>query len=683
VLATDRARLVGDPVALVVAESRYLAEDACELIDVEYVELPAVASVEQAQDAARPAIFEEIGSNVLVPANSRQYGDFDAVFGEADRVLSLHLDTHRVQNVPMECRGSVSSWDEDSGSLTMWSACQGTHTVRGIVAKKLGLEPERVRIRTGDVGGSFGLKVGASREDIACAVASRVLRRPVKWTEDRYENLNSSGQAREETFDVAVAITGEGEILGLDVHMIIDAGAYTGMGGGVGGAIEATIPGPYKMRAMQFETAVMVTNKATYVPYRGPWAAETFVRERVVDTVARAIGKDPLEVRMLNCARPGLEPADMITGRSLVGVTAYESLARMREVVDIAAFRARQAAAAAEGRYLGLGMATFIEAAPGPRGSGPVGMERMGMELADDGTVHVFTAQMPHGQSHETTIAQVAADELGTPFEDIRVVVGDSDLVPPGFTGGSRAATMMGGAARMSARELRRRILMVAGHLLEASADDLDVDAGKVFVRGVPSISVSFADVAAASHAAEMNQFLDTPGEGVEVDLRVENTYDGGAGGWSGGTHCAIVEVDAATGLVSFERYVVVEDCGEIINPAVVDGQICGGVAQGIGAVLLERSAYDDEGRYLSATFMDYLLPSTTDIPTIEVHHLESVLLDDDVNFRGVGEGGMIVTPACVVNAIEDALTPFGVEIREQHLPPARILELIGAIPTE
>jgi carbon-monoxide dehydrogenase large subunit len=301
----------------------------------------------------------------------------------------------------------------------------------------------------------------------------------------------------------------------------------------------------------------------------------------------------------------------------------------------------------------------------------------MRMELDEDGKVVVITAQMPHGQSHETTFAQIAADEFGVRFEDVRVVFGDSDVVPFGFTGGSRAATMAGGATLHTARALRKKVLETASHLLEASADDLRIENGAVLVVGVPASAMSLADVATA---------VREPGrlpEGVDGELKVEYAYDGGEGGWSGGTHCAIVEVDAETGLVEFERYVVVEDCGAMINPAVVDGQIRGGIAQGIGAVLLERSAYDDRGNFLAATFMDYLMPTTMDIPPIEISHLETVPLDPDVNFRGVGEGGMIVAPATVCNAIEDALAPFSVRIYHQHLPPATLLELAGVIAPE
>jgi carbon-monoxide dehydrogenase large subunit len=299
----------------------------------------------------------------------------------------------------------------------------------------------------------------------------------------------------------------------------------------------------------------------------------------------------------------------------------------------------------------------------------------MRMELAADGTVVVHTAQMPHGQGHETTLAQVAADEMGVQFDEVKVVVGDSDVVPPGLTGGSRAATMAGGACLTNARALRAKVLAVAAHLLEASIEDLEVRNSAVSVKGVPVSAIPLAAVAAAaSDGAGLPDDIDTI-------LRVEQPYDGGEGGWSGGTHCALVEVDVETGLVRFERYVVVEDCGVIINPAVVDGQIRGGIAQGIGAVLLERSAYDEDGQYLSSTFIDYLLPTAMEIPRIEIHHLEGVPLDSDVNFRGVGEGGMIATPAAVCNAIEDALAPFGVRVLEQHLPPSRILELLGTIP--
>jgi len=521
------------------------------------------------------------------------------------------------------------------------------------------------------------LKIGASREELAVAAASRALGRPVEWVEDRGENLTASGQAREESFDVLAAVGDDGVLHGLDVTMVIDTGAYPVMGTMVPGIIEMMLPGPYKLAALGFESTAVITNKASYVAYRGPWASETFVRERVLDLLAKDLGLDPLEIRLRNLAPRTSPPFTMITGRPLAGVTSRESLERVAQLVDIPAFRRRQAEERARGRYLGIGLATFIEAAPGPRSpgepSGPMGMEYMRLRLAEDGFLSLFTGQMPHGQSHQTTLAQIAADEFGVPFEQVRVVVGDSDVVPFGLTGGSRSATMTGGVALHGARQLKAKVLDFAAHLMEASAQDLLITDGNVWVRGDPASAIAVSEVAQRAAAGQF-------GAGVDARLEVEATFDGGEGGWSGGTHCAIVDVDAETGIVKVERYVAVEDCGALINPAVVEGQIRGGVAQGIGAVLLERSAYGEDGSFQSATFMDYLMPTACDVPRIEIEHLETVPLDADVNFRGVGEGGMIVAPPTLVNAIEDALSPFGVRIYEQHLPPARILELIAAV---
>jgi carbon-monoxide dehydrogenase large subunit len=674
-LATDKVRLVGDPVALVVADSRYVAEDGCELVEVDYEELPAVATAEAALDPDSPPIFANLGDNIAKPHNRNEFGDVAGVFAAADRVAQFRIDVHRHQNVPMEGRGCVASYDAEAGVLTVHAATQSVHITRMAVATRLGMEPDKVRVVAGDIGGSFGLKIGASREELAVAAASRALSLPVKWVEDRGENLTTSGQAREESFDVRAAVSDDGDLLGLDVAMVIDTGSYPAMGGMVPGIIEGMLPGPYKMQALGFESTAVVTNKAPYVAYRGPWASETFVRERIIDMLAKDLGIEPLELRLRNVAQRSDPPAQMVTGRPLVGVTTKESLERVAQVVDVPAFRRRQAQERNAGRYLGLGMATFIEAAPGPRspesGQGLMGMEHMRLRLDDDGVVTLFTGQMPHGQSHQTTLAQIAADEFGVPFEQVRVVVGDSDVVPFGLTGGSRSATMTGGVALHGARRLKAKVLDFASHLLEANAEDLDISDGRVGVRGDPASAVTVAEVA---RRAASGDFAD----GADPHLEVEAAFDGGEGGWSGGTHCAIVDVDVETGLVKVERYVVAEDCGALINPAVVEGQIRGGVAQGIGAVLLERSAYDEYGNYQSATFMDYLLPTACEIPRIEIEHLQTVPLDADVNFRGVGEGGMIVAPPTIVNAIEDALAPFGVRIHEQHLPPARILELLA-----
>ncbi len=673
-LCTDKVRFAGDPVVLVVAESRYLAEDACELVEIDYHDLPAVVSAEAAIDALSPPIFEDLGTNILKTKGPTTYGDVDGAFARADRVLRLQLREYRVQHVPMEGRGIVATFDAATGRLTVHVACQGVHLVRTTLATRLGLQPEEIRIVAGDVGGSFGLKMGNSREEIACAAVAKRLGRPVKWIEDRYENLAASGQARDEIFDVEAAITADGVILGLKVRMLLDSGAYPGMGHSMSGTMQSVMPGPYRMEGLSFEETIAITNKASYMPYRGPWAGETFLRERLVDVIAAEIGVEPIEIRMRNVVDDGDPPARLVTGRSLAGVTARQALDRVAELVDIPAFRRHQAAARGQGRYLGIGMATYIEGAPGPRGDRPLGSENIRAQLEPDGTVSLFTGQTPHGQGHETTLAQIAADEFGVPFKDVRVVVGDTDVVPSGFTGGSRSATLAGGASLNVARALRARVLDIASHLLEADVADLEIIDRAVAVRGVPTSAVPLRAVAAAiSEAGRLPANVDS-------SLEVALAYDGGAGGWSGGTHCAEVEVDPGTGTVKIHRYVVVEDCGVLINPSIVEGQVRGGVAQGIGSVLFEKSAYGEDGQFLAGTFMDYLLPTTTDVPRIDIEHLETVPLDADVNFRGVGEGGMIVAPATICNAIADALAPFDAQILEQHLPPWRLLELMGAI---
>ncbi|HUK77349.1 MAG TPA: xanthine dehydrogenase family protein molybdopterin-binding subunit, partial [Thermoleophilia bacterium] len=579
-LATDKVRLVGDPVAIVIAESRYLAEDGCELVEVEYEDLPPVVDAAFALDPGSPPLFANLGDNIARPHSRHEFGDVSATFAGADLVADFHIDVHRHQNVPMEGRGCVASYDADPGFMTIYAATQSVHVTKIAVAMRLGMEPDKVRAVAGDIGGSFGLKIGASREELAAAAASRHLGRPVKWVEDRGENLTASGQAREESFDVRAAVSNDGDLLGLDVKMVIDTGSYPGMGAMVPDIMEAMLPGPYKLAAMGFESTAVTTNKACYVAYRGPWASETFVRERVLDLIAKDLGLDPLEIRLRNAAPRTDPPAVMITGRPLVGVTSRESLERVAQLVDFPGFRRRQAEARAQGRYLGIGVATFIEAAPGPRtpeaGTGPMGNEFMRLRLEEDGIVVLFTGQMPHGQSHQTTLAQIAADEFGVPFEQVRVVVGDTDVVPFGLTGGSRSATMTGGVALHGARQLKAKVLDFAAHLMEASAQDLLLTDGHVWVRGDPASAIAVSEVARRAASGPF-------GADVDAKLEVEATFDGGEGGWSGGTHCAIVDVDAETGIVQVERYVAVEDCGALINPAVVEGQIRGGIAQGIG----------------------------------------------------------------------------------------------------
>ncbi len=764
-LAVDRVRVVGDPVALIVAESRYVAEDAAQLVVVDYEDLAPIATIEHALDPTRPAIWPGPGGNVMQEDHTA-YGDVDGAFAGADRVVRERFVQHRYSNQPMETRGCVAEVDPVAGTVRYHAATQNTHLMKwslaaltgrrtvwqsvveiarqrermtGLLAKAKAMgaankaaagekpapleepigeglsapagpgramaqtflrEPVRLlhlarivlgllardpvtlpRVTAQDVGGAFGVKVLPTREDVAVLAAAVDLGRSVKWIEDRNEHLLIAGQAREETLDVEAALRDDGTLLGMRVHIKMDQGAYPAFPFSAAMyplIIRTMMPGPYRLPALGFRTTLTASNKATYVAYRGPWAVETWVRERVLDIAARELGIGRDEIRLRNIIGPDELPRRMLTGPTLdVRMSARTTLERALELADLEHWPERQAEARAQGRVLGLGFATFIEAAPGPPdfqesilpggGRGLIAGEPAGSVLEADGTVSVFTQQMPHGQGHETTLAQVAADELGVPIEQVRLRFGDTAITPFGLsgTGGSRSAPMAGGAVTYSARALRGQILDVAADLLEAPRDDLVVDAGAVHVAGVPSISVSFADVAAAR---------------PDEQLRSDFAYDGGEGGWAQATHVCWVDVDLDTGRVRIDRYVAVEDCGELINPNVVDGQVAGGVAQGIGAVLYEKSVYDDQANFQAGTFMDYLLPTAAEVPEIEIHHVETPT-DLEVNYRGVGEGGMIVAPAALTNAIEDALAHLGVRITEQHLPPSRILELAGVIP--
>jgi aerobic carbon-monoxide dehydrogenase large subunit len=681
-LATDKVRYFGDPIALVVADSRYVAEDALELIVEDIEPLDPVVTYEDALDPAKPPLFDELGTNVNLTSDLA-LGDIDAAFAKADRIVTASVDVHRHQPVPMECRGLIADWDATAEQLTIHVSTQSPHMFRMALPPQIDVPMERIRVLAGDVGGGFGLKNGVSREDVAVVAAAIDLGRPVKWTEDRLEHLATAGQAREETAEMEAAVTDDGLILGVRLNVKVNIGAYPCdpfPGSMQAFSIVGLFQGPARLEAVAGHSTVVFTNKATYVAYRGPWATADFLRERLLDIVAHELDLDPLDVRRRNYVVRGEPPLTLLDGRPYIGVTTSESVEQAADHIDWHGFRDRQRAGREQGKYLGIGMAAYLEAAPGPRPPGQQGPDILGYETArlyldEAGKLVIVTRQQPHGQGHETTLAQVAADEFGVKFEDITVVFGDTDVTPVALigTGGSRAATMANGAVLHGSRELRAKVLALAAEALEASAADLELADGVISVKGSPTVTMTLAELTRI--AADEPERLPPD---ADHELAVDHTFEGGEQGWSGGTHCCIVEVDAETGLVAIERYMVVEDCGVPVNPAIVEGQVRGGVAQAIGAVLLEHAAYDEGGQYLAGTFMDYLLPTSADVPTFEIEHVETVLTDPDVNFRGVGEGGMIVAPACITNAIEDALAPFGVRVREQHLPPARIQELIG-----
>jgi len=688
-LATDRVRFVGDPVAMIVATTRAEAEDAAELVEVDYDALTAVVTADDALDPGHPSLFDDLDGNIAAKNPPVVVGDVDAVFARADRVISATLRQQRIANSPMETRGAVADFDPSSGHLTFHTSTQNPHGVRAQLALTLDHPLDHIRVVAHDVGGGFGLKGNVHREDFCVAAASRALGQPVKWIEDRNEHLLASGHAREESIDARIAVNDDGTILGLDATMTMCVGAYPNVPFSstmYPHLVQMQLPGPYRMEAYRFASTVVVTNKATYTAYRGPWAVETWVRERLLDLVAAELAIDPAELRRRNLVA-GAPEDRMISGPSLAAVSSRQSLDRALDLVGYDAVRAEQAdaraAGLAAGTALGIGFATFIEAAPGPvegrRGGGPFFSERARASLSPDGRLVVATPQMPHGQGHETTLAQVAADELGVAMADTRVVFGDTDLTPHTTlgTGGSRAATWATGAVLTATRTLKHLVLGVAGHMLEIGPDDLEIVDGRVQARGAPSFEVSLGEVAERALADPSC----LPAGTARLEAEEQYTGDHGITGsaWSGGTHACVVEVDRHTGRVRIVRYVVVEDCGRVVNPAIVEGQIHGGVAQGIGQVLYEHLAYDVAGNCLTGSFLDYLLPTMSEIPTIEIEHLETGV-DGEVDFRGVGEGGMIVAPAALSNAIADALAPWGARVTEMYLPPEAILRLAGAL---
>jgi len=675
-LADDTVRFVGDPVVLVAAERLAAAEDAAELVEIHYEPLTPVASPAHALALGAAVVWPSLGTNV-VHEQQHTVGDPGAALRAAAVVVQTRVDQHRVAMAPMECRASLADHDTTTGRLTFTAAHQSPNQLRVLLAAALGLDRDHVRVICPFVGGSFGQKSGLAREDAALAAASVLLARPVTWAETRTENLLAAGHAREAYADVEIGFDADGRLLALRVHLVTDLGAYPQIGypaAGYSNLVRALLPAAYRLEHFAFSATMVTTNKSTYVPYRGPWEMETFLRERVLDLAARRLGLDPAELRRRNLLTPTEREHGSCLGVDLHGVSVDQTLEYASALLAREQWREQATAARAAGRLVGVGLSTYVEPAPvSPsllRAMGVQAVARTTQEarlrLDPDGGVTLFTSQQPHGQGHETTLAQLTADVLDLPMDRIRVVWGDTDLVPFNLvgTGGSRAATLASGAVLDAADLLRARLLELAADRLEIAPEDLDVRDGAVVPRDAPSRGLTFADLAArASDPPEvLGRFLSADGT------------------WSQATHLAMVEVDADTGAVEILRYVVVEDCGPPINPAIVDGQVRGGVAQGIAAVLHEHAAYDDDGQPRAATFLDYLVPSTMEVPDVEIHHLHAPIdpdAPDPVPFRGVGEGGAIGSPAALVSAIEDAVAHLGIEITSQYLPPAVMHEML------
>jgi len=673
-LAIGDVRYVGDPVAVVVAESRYVAEDACDLIRVDYE--PGTAAVDYATAASEgePVVHAGWGltSNAMVAVPFMALSpDLDAAFAGAAHVTECTIEQNRYVPVPMETRGIVAWWHPGRDEMDITCSTQSVHETRNFFSRYLGVPEGNVRVTARDVGGGFGQKMFVFREECAVVLASRLLGRPVKWVEDRRENLISGPHARNEQGRVRIALDDEGVIQAMAVDHVGDVGAYPACPA----VMDATLlPGPYRVPRLGFSMAMVWTNTMGKGAYRGPWMFETTAREMAVDVAAAEIGMDPAELRRRNLLSAKDLPFTSPSAKVFEEITPLETFEQALAMLDYDAFRREQAAAREQGRYLGVGISVYVE--PTSMGSPTLYTEAATVRVESSGKVVAYLGTTSHGQSIETTMAQIVADTLGVRYDDVTIVQADTQSTPYGpGTGGSRTAVIAGGAARQASEAVRDKVIAVAAHAMEASPDDLEISDGTVAVRGTPTRAMSMKDIAKLAYRT-----VDQLGPDVEPGLEATVRFRPARfPTWSNATHVCVVEVDPHTWLPKVLRYIVSEDCGRMINPRIVEGQIFGGVVQGLGGVLLEDFVYDADGNPLTTTFMDYLLPTASDVPDIEVGHIETVSTTNPGGYKGLGEGGAIGSHAAVANAIGDALSPFGVRVTRTPLGPKDIFGLVSA----
>ena len=678
-LAEGEARFVGDPVALVIADSRYLAEDAAELVSVDYEPLPAVADYSVAPpDGA--LVHAGYAGNVAGQLGGAPAETVEPAFAAAAHVVTETIWQQAYAAVPLETRGIIAEWL--AGELTIWAATQAPHEMRMFGARLLGIPEHRIRVIARDVGGGFGQKVVPLREDMCVLLAVRKLAGrglpgAVKWVEDRRENLLGAGQARHEHGAARLAFSADGDLLAASLDHVQDVGAYpTPWPVGTGAATGMLFPGPYRVPAATFTHTSVFSNTAGRTAYRGPWSFETLAREVLLDIAARRIGIDPARLRRRNLLGAAAMPYANPNGMPYDHMAPLETFEQALAMLDYDAFRAEQAHARAAGRYLGVGLSCYAE--PTSAAFGYYASEGATIRIEPTGKVNVYVAGGSTGNSLETTVIQLTADALGADIADVATIQGDTAVTPFGAgTGGSRSGSMTAGAVAETAAILRAKLTALAAHKLEAAEADITLGGSRAAVAGDPDSGVTFAELA---DIAYFQPYLLPPGTsaGLEASARYAPTAIPLL--WATATHVCTCEVDVTTGAVRLLRYIVSEDCGRMINPNVVEGQIAGGVVQGIGGALLEELAYDADGNPVATTFMDYLLPTATDVPVIEYGHVETAPGPGPGGYKGVGEGGAIGAPPAVVNAVADALAPFGVTITRVPLTPAAIIALLDEV---
>src|SRR6266566_4284978 len=671
-LCRDRVRYVGEIVAMVVADSAERAEDAVDLIEVEWDLLAPVVDMTRAAEPGAPLIHPEWGSNVGI-GFTHSIGDADRAFAQADATVAETFHIQRYVGMPLEGRGVVAAWDRRDGTMTTWNSTQVSHFVQQGLTGALRLPPHKIRVIAPDLGGGFGTKASGYAEDALVPIAARILGRPVKWIESRREHMSGAAHARHQVHAIALAATRDGSILGVRDRIWLDLGAYNVWGVVLPYNTVAHLIGPHRIKHMRVDVQAVVTNKTPNAPYRGAGRPETvFAMDRIVDCLARELRMDPAELRRRNYIRPDELPYDFgmpyRDGNPLVYDTGDfpEALEKALEAADYRTFRAEQPRWRAQGSHRGIGISGYVEGTA----IGPFEGATVKLDLA--GRVLVATGAINSGQGHETSFAQVAADALGVPMDWVTVIGGDTAAVPFGVgTFASRSAVTAGNSIADACREVRTKLARAEAALLEAGPDDIEIEEGRVFVKGSQGSAVDLARVVQASIPTFAKPGVASPDFEASAYHHVPTVT------YASAVHVAQVEVDVSTGRVTLLRYVVAHDCGRVINPIIVEGQVHGGVAQGVGGALFEEMVYDETGQLLTGSLMDYAVPKADDLPLIETVHLEFPSPRNPLGVKGLGEGGAISPPAAIANAIEDALAPFGVRITETPVTAARIVALL------
>ena len=691
VVAIGKVRFVGETVAVVLAESPYVAQDAIELVEVEYDSLPVVATAEAARAADAPVIHDCLDNNILFEASFKTDG-FDEIFAAADLVVAEEYRTGRVAGVPIEPRGVLAMLDHLADSVTLWTPTQIPHIARTAIAGAVGISEARLRVAAPSVGGGFGIKAQVYPDEFIAVALTRKYGRPIKWIQDRREELLTNVHSRKHIYKLEAAVNRDGVIQALRLDFTVDSGAYSTCPFActletTGGA--RMIVGPYKIRNYAYDIRAMSTNTTPIGAYRGVAQPSCFMAiEGTMDRIGRRLGIDPAEVRRRNIVRPEDFPYTNIVGVLYDTGSYLPSLEKALEMVGYEEFRRAQPAdRLVDGKYRGIGICNFTEVS----GAGAAGWRARGLskvagfdsslvKVEPDGKVTVAVSHADAGQGHYTTFAQIAADALGAKWEDISIIEGDSSMTPYGTgTFASRAAVSGGGAIIRAAEKVTAKMRRIAGEMLEADAGDIVLKDGRAEVTGVPGLGLSFAEIAETAYS--MNN-LALP-EGDDHGLEATDFYNPPPVTMANAVHAIQVAVDPEDGRIEIERYVIVHDCGRVINPLIVEGQIHGATAQGIGEALMEELVFDEAGQLLNANLLDYLLPTALDMPELDIGHIESPTVHAIGGFKGIGEGGLIGAVGAIPGAVADALAGLGANINQVPLRPSYVLAKIHETAAE